>query len=128
MSTGKELAGELAELIEVQGSNRCAICFWPLAESIDKGCVRGNCSMRGGTEQEERARQKIRNRIEVSKSIILDELARYGAQQRLEEAKHEWPAIPRDGVYLTLLQWVQGLDLLQRERIAALEREAESLG
>lgn len=25
---------------------RCAVCGWPLAESADKGCVRGNCSMR----------------------------------------------------------------------------------
>ncbi len=25
---------------------RCAICGWPLALSADKGCVRGNCSMR----------------------------------------------------------------------------------
>lgn len=24
----------------------CAVCGWQLAESADKGCVRGNCSMR----------------------------------------------------------------------------------
>lgn len=27
-------------------ANRCAVCGWPLAESWDKGCVRGNCSQR----------------------------------------------------------------------------------
>jgi len=26
--------------------NRCAVCGWPLAESVTKGCVRGNCSQR----------------------------------------------------------------------------------
>ena len=26
--------------------NRCAICGWPLSDSVDNGCVRGNCSMR----------------------------------------------------------------------------------
>lgn len=26
--------------------NRCAICGWPLVETADKGCVRGNCSFR----------------------------------------------------------------------------------
>ena len=25
---------------------RCVICDWPLAESVDKGCVKGNCSYR----------------------------------------------------------------------------------
>jgi hypothetical protein len=25
---------------------RCAICGWPLAESVEKGCVMGNCSQR----------------------------------------------------------------------------------
>lgn len=29
-----------------QDPTRCPICFWPLAESADKGCVPGNCSMR----------------------------------------------------------------------------------
>lgn len=27
-------------------SNRCAVCGWPLADSSDKGCLRGNCSQR----------------------------------------------------------------------------------
>lgn len=25
---------------------RCRVCGWPLAESVDKGCVPGNCSQR----------------------------------------------------------------------------------
>lgn len=25
---------------------RCAVCGWPLAESVERGCVRGNCSHR----------------------------------------------------------------------------------
>jgi len=30
----------------VDDISRCAICCWPLAESQEKGCMRGNCSMR----------------------------------------------------------------------------------
>lgn len=26
--------------------SRCAVCGWPLAKSIDEGCIVGNCSMR----------------------------------------------------------------------------------
>ena len=52
------------------------------------------------------------------------ELTALLARVRLEEAKREWPTIPKDGKYITLLQWVQGLDLLQQERIRALEQAA----
>lgn len=31
---------------EDKDNNRCAICGWPLAESQDKGCMRGDCSLR----------------------------------------------------------------------------------
>jgi len=31
--------------------NRCAVCGWPLAALMDKGCVRGNCSMRPRPER-----------------------------------------------------------------------------
>lgn len=31
--------------------SRCAVCGWPLAESADKGCTRGNCSMRPRPEK-----------------------------------------------------------------------------
>ena len=57
--TGTELAGFAAQYHEARAAlspepaqstpkdnNRCAVCAWPLAESADKGCVRGNCSMR----------------------------------------------------------------------------------
>jgi len=32
--------------IEDDDETRCAWCGWPLQDSIEKGCVRGNCSMR----------------------------------------------------------------------------------
>lgn len=46
--------GKLALLRRVSGKaqeppkddSRCAVCAWPLAESAEKGCTRGNCSMR----------------------------------------------------------------------------------
>ena len=41
--------------------SRCAVCGWPLAESADKGCVRGNCSLRPIPDNwydEERARRE----------------------------------------------------------------------
>lgn len=31
---------------ELKDESRCAVCAWPLAESAEKGCVRGNCSQR----------------------------------------------------------------------------------
>lgn len=30
----------------IDDESRCAVCGWPLAESVVKGCVRGNCSQR----------------------------------------------------------------------------------
>lgn len=30
----------------VDDETRCAVCGWPLAERVDQGCVRGNCSHR----------------------------------------------------------------------------------
>jgi hypothetical protein len=30
----------------LKDDSRCAVCAWPLAESAEKGCVRGNCSQR----------------------------------------------------------------------------------
>ena len=31
---------------QLRDQSRCAVCGCPLAKSIDKGCIRGNCSMR----------------------------------------------------------------------------------
>src|SRR6202142_2561708 len=31
---------------EQLGTERCAVCGWPLAKSAEDGCVRGNCSQR----------------------------------------------------------------------------------
>lgn len=37
---------ETTEITNQREETRCAVCGWPLAESAEKGCVRGNCSMR----------------------------------------------------------------------------------
>ena len=39
-------AGQDAPPPSPQNPYLCAVCGWLLAESVDKGCVRGNCSMR----------------------------------------------------------------------------------
>lgn len=31
---------------KISDNSRCAVCGWPLKETIDEGCVVGNCSMR----------------------------------------------------------------------------------
>ena len=52
----------------VDDLTRCALCGWPLAESVDKGCVRGNCSMRplpnGALYSRERARAEYHGRLD----------------------------------------------------------------
>lgn len=35
-------------VVTVDDESRCAVCAWPLAESVKEGCVRGNCSARSG--------------------------------------------------------------------------------
>lgn len=47
MSGSLARAREVAEIIEARCLDRCAICYWPLAESAGVGCVRGLCSMVG---------------------------------------------------------------------------------
>jgi len=41
-----ELSPVQAQQAEALDPNRCAVCGWPLVETIDLGCVRGNCSLR----------------------------------------------------------------------------------
>lgn len=33
---------------QVKRRIRCGICDWPLRDTLDQGCVDGNCSERGG--------------------------------------------------------------------------------
>lgn len=54
---------ELAERIHAEGAERCAICSWPLAAKADEGCVRGNCSMRGGSDAEIERRRKHQDAV-----------------------------------------------------------------
>ena len=46
LAAGKAEAERLRTELDHYGWNRCAVCGWPLAESADKGCIRGNCSQR----------------------------------------------------------------------------------
>jgi len=90
MSTGKELARELAQEILKP--------HWPVVHNME----------------ENEARQKEVERIESA-------LARYGAQQRVEEA--------RDWNEMLKLQDLRAADEIWRKnRMYAREREAESLG
>lgn len=45
IALGLDLDEEHARL-QADIDSRCAVCGWPLAESVEEGCVRGNCSMR----------------------------------------------------------------------------------
>lgn len=45
IALGLDVNQEAARL-HADVDSRCAVCGWLLAESVDKGCVRGNCSMR----------------------------------------------------------------------------------
>jgi hypothetical protein len=52
----------------LKDDSRCAICAWPLAESPEKGCVRGNCSQRPFPEvfyDLERANREYGNKFGV---------------------------------------------------------------
>lgn len=74
LATGQEnlvRASVAVELAKTDDTSRCAICAWPLAESVDKGCVRGNCSYRtgGGTAPQHHyapERAEIEKRLRVS--------------------------------------------------------------
>lgn len=47
---GLSVEDERARL-EADIDSRCAVCGWTLAESVDTGCVRGNCSLRARPEK-----------------------------------------------------------------------------
>lgn len=49
---------------ETRAGARCEICGWPLAASIDEGCIPGNCSYRPESGSDEwyriqRQREKL---------------------------------------------------------------------
>lgn len=44
-------ADEEAARLQADIASRCAVCGWTLADSIDKGCIRGNCSLRPRPEK-----------------------------------------------------------------------------
>jgi len=94
LERAKELR-ELAEEIHVEGQKRCAICFWPLAASADEGCVRGNCSMRGGPDEFERNshRANVEAILKVLKESAL--LARVQTEAQLSEAQN-WHRFNKD--------------------------------
>lgn len=44
---GRELDAKVHSAIAVRwDESRCPVCAWPLAETMAKGCVKGNCSQR----------------------------------------------------------------------------------
>lgn len=63
---------------------RCSRCGWPLAKSVDEGCVKGNCSQRPLLPCQHRS-------IDVSNGICTD----CGAQAAIGTPEPE-PAKPRD--------------------------------
>lgn len=63
----------------IDDESRCAVCGWTLADSIEKGCVRGNCSMRPPPERlyaPERAEQE------------------YGVHMKITDLANATPAAP----------------------------------
>jgi hypothetical protein len=39
------------EIVDLRGTNRCAVCGWTLVADREHGCVRGDCSMRPRPER-----------------------------------------------------------------------------
>jgi hypothetical protein len=62
--------------IEV-GKDRCPICAWPLAATMEQGCVIGNCSYRPGDHREDELRnlKKRREHWEATTRIIAEAYA-----------------------------------------------------
>jgi hypothetical protein len=61
MKRARELARKWAWTLRFPGQQRCAVCSFPLSETVDKGCVIGNCSYRpdeGSAEYERVTRNK----------------------------------------------------------------------
>ena len=46
MEPGREMDVLVMEIRNPWDESRCRICGWPLKESVEKGCVVGNCSER----------------------------------------------------------------------------------
>ncbi len=51
---------------------RCVICDWPLAESLDKGCVPGNCAMRADRGWEREKTDKRRAMLRAVTDVVGD--------------------------------------------------------
>lgn len=66
---GEEMGGMIRSLSEVVESTKklqCPICGWPLEDSIEKGCIPGNCSYRPAEGSDEYRRiEKRKEDIQV---------------------------------------------------------------
>lgn len=51
---------------------RCPICDWPLANSVDEGCIPGNCSYRPDPHASPEEYARIQRRREVVKTLPSD--------------------------------------------------------
>lgn len=96
----------LAEEIHVEGQLRCAICKWPLAKSADKGCVRGNCSERGGAEDAHARRQENRTKVEAIVGILQKWLPQFALAAKPREAR----ALGGFDARANLLTWANEID------------------
>jgi len=53
----------LVEMLRSAAEGRCMVCGWPLAQTVHRGCVPGNCSFRPDQSSREYARWRQRTEI-----------------------------------------------------------------
>ena len=78
----REWARKLAAII-VAGEGQCPICDWSLAESLEKGCIIGNCSFRSSDETVIQKLTSNRGRWQTMADLILAHLPR-GRQEWID--------------------------------------------
>lgn len=69
---------------QVDEIDRCAICGWTLADSLEKGCIRGNCSMRPFPDNfysPQRAKEEYKDHLDKDERV-----------QRVQREQREQPA------------------------------------
>lgn len=70
----------MPETAEVADESRCEVCDWPLADSPEKGCVKGNCSYRPEWHSAEWYRMQARRQqiaLRQDRILTVPEVAAY---------------------------------------------------
>lgn len=77
----------LLDMIGFAATGRCMACGWPVKESVDQGCVQGNCSFRPGERTPDYQRWWQRTQLlELARKYISGTLGKVSNAGDIQEA------------------------------------------